>query len=140
LADQEREPALVNQGRDVLTLGFAGTDLLGNSPFAPAEILRLDRVVDAVATTVFRGRLISETRGAYGATEGLTVQLAGPWWYLENLIVYMQLARVCCESARREPGSGPSGCNANRSGLRDRSEDKLADRLKRRSKPGDDRQ
>lgn len=81
--------ALVNQGRDTLTLGFGGSDLRGNSPFAPAEILRLDRVVDGVATTVFRGRVVSELRGAYGSTEGFSVQVAGPWWYLENLI-FMQ--------------------------------------------------
>jgi hypothetical protein len=81
--------SLLNQGTDTLTLGFGGKDLLGNSPFNTAETLRLDRVVDAVPTTVFRGRIIKETRGAHGSSEGFTVVVAGPWWYLEKTI-YMQ--------------------------------------------------
>jgi len=87
--------SLINQGRDTLTLGFPGNDLLGNSPFDYGETLILDRVVGEddvyTATTVFRGRIIAELRAADGANEGLTVTVAGPWWYLENL-VYTQPA------------------------------------------------
>ncbi|MCA1659953.1 MAG: hypothetical protein LC642_05365 [Verrucomicrobiaceae bacterium] len=81
--------SLINQGADTLSLSFGGTDLLGNSPFNSAEILRLDRVVDDVATTVFRGRARPARRGAYGSTEGLSLLVEGPWWYLANT-VYMQ--------------------------------------------------
>lgn len=86
--------ALVNLGRDTLMLGFGGSDLLGNSPFDYGETLRLDRLVDGVATTVFRGRVSSRTRGAYGSAEGLSIEVSGPWWYLENLIFMQSLPYV----------------------------------------------
>lgn len=94
---------LVNQGRDTLQLGFGGSDLLGNSPLANAETLRLDRVLQTApdvyeATVIFRGRIIGVTRGAYGSSESFSVTLAGPWWYLENL-VYMQQARFVVDGA-----------------------------------------
>lgn len=84
--------SLVNQGLDTLALGFAGNDLLGNSPFAPGETLRLDRVDGGVPTTVFRGQARKPRRGAYGATEAFSLQVDGPWRYLEKAI-YTQLQR-----------------------------------------------
>jgi hypothetical protein len=97
---------LVNGGRDSLSLNFSGNDLLGNSPFVAGEILRLDRVVEGVTTTVFRGRVVGLIRGAYGSSEGFAVQVAGPWWYLENLVFMRTAEFVADPAANPSPAVG----------------------------------
>lgn len=91
------ERTLVNQALDTVTLGFGRQDLLGGSQFDGGETLVISRSEELApdnfaVSTWFRGRIIGELRGAYGASEGLSVELGGPWWYLENLI-YTQTAK-----------------------------------------------
>ena len=79
----------VSLAQGTVTLGFGRADLLGDLPFDPNETL----VILRDGATFFRGRIISENRGAFGSNENATVTLADPWWYLEKLI-YMDFLKV----------------------------------------------
>jgi hypothetical protein len=94
----------VNSVAGGLDLGFGASDLLGNLPFDPDETV----LVAADGAPFFRGRIIGETRGAYGSNEGLTLKLADPWWYLQQLI-YQHPATVVADWHSNPTPADPAG-------------------------------
>lgn len=93
-----------NEGGEDMQLGFAFTDLLANLPFDDNETLLLSR--DDVP--FFRGRNVGDSRGAFGSAEGITLNLAGPWWYLENT-VYQQFAGFVLDPNSNPDPEDPAG-------------------------------
>lgn len=80
-----------SQAMDVVTFQVTGPEssLTTTTPFAPL----LEVVVFRDGVRWFVGRITSIRRAAAGGAEQLSVELSGPWWYLENL-VYQQTWRV----------------------------------------------
>jgi hypothetical protein len=94
----------VSLGTGTVEIGFGRADLLGGLPFDPNETV----LIQADGEPYFRGRVVGETRGAYGSSEAASVTLADPWWYLEKIIFCRQITVVA--SATANPvASDPSG-------------------------------
>lgn len=95
---------LINLGLDTLELKFGRTDMLASLPFDPDETLVLLRD----GTICFRGRITGEKRGAYGSTEGITLVLSGPWWYLKKS-TYGQTVRYPVDPFANPAPANPVG-------------------------------
>lgn len=94
----------VSLGRGSVTLDFGRADLLGSLPFDRDETIVV--LLDGAAH--FRGRVIGEGRGAYGASESAVVTLADPWWYLEKLI-FTRLSKFMADPNQNPVPTDPSG-------------------------------
>ncbi len=73
---------LLNQGNDRCTFVQDGASFDGTPLFAYGSTVRLWR--DGVCW--FMGRVVGVPRAGSPAGESLAYELAGPWWYLENLV------------------------------------------------------
>jgi hypothetical protein len=93
-----------NEGGEEMQLGFAFTDLLASLPFDDDETLLISRD----GAPFFRARNVGDSRGAFGSSEGITLNLAGPWWYLENT-VYQQFAGFVLDPNANPDPENPAG-------------------------------
>lgn len=81
--------SLLNQGKDRCTFVQDGAPLTGASAsftgsalFAHGETVTIKRA----GVNWFVGRVVMISRSGAASHETLTYELAGPWWYLENLV------------------------------------------------------
>jgi len=80
LRDLTRE--LINQGTDVVTFRADGAASDADPLFAHGSTVRLFRS----GTPWFYGRVIAAPGRASAKAEDQLYRLAGPWWYLENMV------------------------------------------------------
>jgi hypothetical protein len=73
---------LINQGTDLLTFRAAGTPCDADPIFAIGSTVQLFRA----GTPWFYGRVVQVPGRASAKAEDQLYRLAGPWWYLENLV------------------------------------------------------
>ena len=80
-----------SQAADVVAFSVESqaSALTTETPFAPL----LEVVIFRDGVRWFVGRVTSVRRAAAGAAERIAIEVAGPWWYLDNL-VYQQTWRV----------------------------------------------
>lgn len=78
-----------SQAADQVGFMLDGAAFDGLAPFAAGDEITILRD----GTPWFVGRITALSRGATGRTESIAYQVAGPWWYLENL-VYQQVWNV----------------------------------------------
>jgi len=80
----------VSQAQDTVSFTAPGRyDADELFPFGSVITISYQAVVGGVAVLWFYGRVIQVPRSGSGAEENMDYVLAGPWWYLDNL-VYQQ--------------------------------------------------
>lgn len=72
----------VNQAADTVSFSAPGTNYDGDPLFTHGDTLKIRR--DGVLW--FQGRVIRAPRSGEAHAEGMRYVLAGPWWYLEDLV------------------------------------------------------
>lgn len=94
---------LRSRAADTLTLVF---DLRIDAAL-PSGFAVGDEVVAVQATiTRFRGRVVHQKRLAPNGAQGemIEVEVAGPWWYLDNIVYQQEYRYSVAHSYRRRPG------------------------------------
>lgn len=74
-----------SQALDLVTFAIEGIAFDATAPIAADTVISIAKD----GTTWFRGRVVAVRRSATGRDERLSYEVAGPWWYLEQL-VYQQ--------------------------------------------------
>ncbi|MDR2463079.1 MAG: hypothetical protein LBD30_04790 [Verrucomicrobiales bacterium] len=81
---------LANQSADTLTFTLDGTAYDSSLPFAHGSLVSLHQD----NTRVFHGRVTAIRRAATPMSEGISVTVSGPWWWLETSLS-CSCARCC---------------------------------------------
>jgi hypothetical protein len=84
LANLQR--TLISQAQDTVTMTADGESFDATDAYAFGSTVTIHR--DGVQW--FQGRVVRIPRAGDPAAESLTYELAGPWWYLDNLVFQQQ--------------------------------------------------
>jgi len=105
---------LLSQGLDTLTFTAAGAaaDATGLFPFQAALTLHRNRAQNpdgsfSGGTPWFRGIVVQIPRHGAPESESMRYKVAGPWWYLENLVFQQPFRAFNGYTIPNDPNSPP---------------------------------
>ena len=100
---EDLEGSFRSQTADELTLSFPGGALTANSPFTYRSRVTLN--LDG--KPFFSGYITDDVRNYSGSSNASQLRLAGPWWYLEN-VVFQQTISIVTGSNNGSPTLTPT--------------------------------